>query len=147
MTSAAVQQAIQRIVAAMPPRVRRVLSGRVKFHVFDRPRAADLERGRDQGLTARSPGYFYGRPLVADAAEEDEILETEDGELAQPAHDPPGGVIYAFAANLTPDTIEDFVWHEVAHFFGEDEDSLGELGLADSDAETGEVIEVDDDEA
>jgi Zn-dependent protease with chaperone function len=145
-------EAVTATLGELPPNVAAYVRARIRWETRLEPNAADLELGAHQ--TDR--GLFVGRPVRGDEDEEGGELYEVDGEdiaqaqgapeysaaegddFAEVSPDEPGGVIVLFAGNIRPlnkTTVAAVVLHELAHFFGETEEGVFALGLADDAAE------------
>lgn len=142
-----INEIIERQVQSLPAPLRDVVRAAVRFQVRDRPNAADLDLGAEPG----DRGLFVGFPVRAEGGEEGEgelygnegddlatvdgvdELRADDGDLvAEVEPYQPGGVIVLFRANIRPFTeqaVIDVILHELAHFFGDDEHGVFEMGL------------------
>jgi hypothetical protein len=134
---------ISEVVAGLPASMRRLLRRRVRFVLLDAPGP----RHRRLGARPGDRGLFVGWPVRADHEHQGgDLYVTEDGDvdaegapelvdagdgLGVVRHQRPGGTIYLFGGNI-PDraTAVTVVLHELAHFFGDDEDDVFAAGLA-----------------
>jgi hypothetical protein len=138
--------AVMVVLRELPPAVRGYVDKRIRWEFLPRPTAAHLELGAapgDQGLFAGFPvrgddddqgGEMYDHgDGVGHAQGEPELRASDDDDTAELVTHEPGGTIYLYTENIRPldrEHLRRAVLHELAHFFGEDEDGVFELGLA-----------------
>jgi hypothetical protein len=150
-----VLDAVKEALGNLQPAVRSYVDKRITWKVQPVPSAAHLEMGAkptDRGLfvgtPVRSPEDEEGGELyevddqgdgiaVAEAQGETEYYASEGDDIAEASSDEPHGTIYLFVENIRPLTkkeVADVVLHELAHFFGETEESAFMMGVGDGDA-------------
>lgn len=142
-----VREALEHCLGELPAEIQGFIAERIRWEVRPAPTPADLELGAaptDQGL-------FVGIPVRGDDEEEGgELYDEEDGNahaegapeyyetadgggIAEVDTGRPGGRIILFTENIKPldgEHIAAVVMHELAHFFGETEEGVFEMGFA-----------------
>lgn len=144
MTVAAV---IAATLAELPDEIEEIVRQSIRIEVRPAPIAWDLAHGAqrtDRGLfvgypwrsesDAEGDGELYAEDGddVAQLEGGDELFAAEGDDVAEVATYKPGGVIVLFTSNIVPlDEVQitQVLLHELAHFLGEDEQSVDEMGL------------------
>lgn len=116
-------------LARLPVDLGELLRRHVQIVIVPKPSPMDLQRGAAPDWR----GLFLGVPLKA-SEEEPEIWRARKlpsgEEIAEPVQATPGGMIKIFVDNCRDEgELAEVLLHEVAHFFGEDEDDVAESGL------------------
>jgi Zn-dependent protease with chaperone function len=141
-----VQSAVRATMDNLPDELAAYVEQRIRWELRPVPNGDDLELGAH--LTDR--GLFVGTPVRSAeddeggelyAAEGDDIAESqgapeyfaaEGDDIAEVSSDEPGGVIVLFTSNIKPldaEHVEAVILHELAHFLGETEEGVAEMGL------------------
>jgi Zn-dependent protease with chaperone function len=141
-----VTEALEIALADLPEDVRRYVGKRIRWEVRPSPTPEDIALGAsptDQGL-------FVGRPLrgedddeggelfdqgddVGHAQGAPEYTSADGDDVAEVESQEPGGRIILYTSNIKPldaEHVAAVVLHELAHFLGETEEGVFELGLA-----------------
>jgi hypothetical protein len=138
--------AVMVVLSELPPNVRAYVDKRIRWEFMPRPTPAHLALGAapgDQGLFVGFPvrgededqgGELYDEgDGLGHAQGEPELRASDDDDTAELVSHEPGGTITLYTENIRPldrEGVRRAVLHELAHFFGEDEDGVFELGLA-----------------
>lgn len=137
---------VAEVLDGLPDEVADLVRSSIRFEVRPVPTSIDLARGAaptDQGL-------FVGYPVRSEEDEEGGELYVEEGDdvacaegshelyaeegddVAEVPHYRPGGVIVIFGGNIKPlnrANVSAVILHELAHFLGETEEEVDEMGL------------------
>jgi len=140
-----VRKWIAEIVSELDGGAAELVQARIRWETRAKPTPADLALGAKPG----DRGLFVGHPVRAEEDEDQggELYVDDEGNVeaegeaeyyvddagdVEEAGADPGGRIILFLDNIRPltrENLEPVVMHEIAHFLGEDEDGVEELGF------------------